>query len=205
MTFLDEIDADRELHVLDEGIDLSYDAGFLSPTDADRLFQDLLSGLPWRGDAMVRTPVGLRPSPRKVSWHADEGYPYRYSGVTHAPSEWTPSLSEVRDRLEQRLGVRFNGVLGNLYASERDSVGAHSDDEPEIDPVAPIASVSFGATRKFIVRHQTSKSRHVLALEHGSLLVMAGATQRVSQHEIPKMKTPCGPRINLTFRKVVRV
>jgi alkylated DNA repair dioxygenase AlkB len=202
MTFLDEIDVDRESHILDDGIDLSYDAGFLPPADADRLFQELLSSLPWRGDAMVRTPIGLRPSPRKISWHADEGCSYRYSGVTYAPSSWTSSLSEIRDRLEKRLGVRFNGVLGNLYASERDSVGAHADDEPEIDPDAPIASVSLGATRKFVVRHRTSKARHALALAHGSLLVMAGTTQRVSQHEIPKMKTPCGPRVNLTFRKM---
>lgn len=204
MSFLDDIDSidktEQSWHVEDDGIDLTYDAEFLPIADADRLFQGLL-GLPWHRDQMP-TPVGLQPFPRLLTWHADEGLTYRYSGVTQPWRDWTPETAEIRDRLEKRLGVRFNGMLGNLYQNERDSISAHADDETDLDPTAPIASVSLGATRRFVVRHRTSRSRHVVDLVHGSLIIMAGATQRVSEHSIPKLKDPCGPRINLTFRRM---
>jgi alkylated DNA repair dioxygenase AlkB len=201
MSFLEDIsgiEEPRSWRVEDEGIDLAYDADFLPTADADRLFEKLMT-LPWHRDQMP-TPGGLKPFPRLLTWHADEGRTYRYSGVTHPWCAWTPELAEIRDRLETKLGVRFNGVLGNLYQNERDSISAHSDDETDLVPGAPIASLSLGAVRKFIVRHVVNKSRHVVELGHGSLVVMAGATQRVAEHSIPKLKDPCGPRINLTYR-----
>jgi alkylated DNA repair dioxygenase AlkB len=203
MSFLDEIDgiddAQRQWHVEDNGIALSYDADFLPSEEADRLFAVLSRSLPWYRDTinMAGGPVAV---PRLTSWHADEGRPYRYSGLVHPAQAWTAELNEVRDRLEARLGVRFNGVLGNLYESERDSVSPHADDERDLVALAPIASVSLGAVRQFVVRHRTTKSRHVVDLAHGSLIVMGGATQRVADHAIPKLKTTCGPRVNLTFR-----
>lgn len=202
MSFLDDIESlavvERKWHVEDEGIDLTYDADFLPSADADRLFEELRT-LPWHRDQMP-TPAGPKPLPRLLTWHADEGRTYRYSGVTHQWRDWTPELAEIRERLTERLGVRFNGVLGNFYQNERDSISAHSDDESDLVVGAPIASVSLGAVRRFVVVHRESKAKHVVSLEHGSLLVMAGATQRVAQHSIPKSKIPCGTRINLTFR-----
>lgn len=204
MSFLDDIggieEVERSWHVEDDGIDLTYDADFIARADADRLFEKLLL-LPWHRDQMP-TPAGPKPFPRLLTWHADPGLQYSYSGIVHEWRDWTSELAEIRDKLEERLGIHFNGVLGNLYQNERDSISAHSDDETDLDSTASIASVSLGAVRRFIVKHRTTKSRHVVDLGHGSLIVMAGATQRVAQHEVPKSKSPCGPRINLTFRRM---
>lgn len=207
MNPFDEIDAlgamERQFRILDEGIDLAYDADFLAEEDADRLFKALLTELPWfRGT--IRMGHGSVPVPRMTAWHADEGLVYSYSGLLHLWRDWTPSLAEIRDRIEAALGFRFNGVLANLYENERDSVSPHADDEKDLEPKSPIASVTLGTVRDFIVKHQRTGSRHVLPLGHGSLLVMGGDTQKVSQHAIPKSKQPCGPRINLTFRQAVK-
>lgn len=187
-------------HLKDEGIDIRYDGEFLSPGDADRLFEDLKTSIRWERK-VVQTPGGPKTMPRMISWHADTGLTYTYVGVRHQWQDWTPALVEVRDRLQGVTGIRFNGVLANFYENERDSVSPHADDEDDMEEGFPIASVSLGATREFIVKHMTTGSRHVIPLEHGSLLVMGGETQKVSRHGIPKAKRTIGPRINLTFRR----
>lgn len=187
----------------DNGIDVAYDADFLARAEADRLFEQLKVEVRWER-AVVNTPGGPKTVPRMISWHADPGLTYSYSGLTHAWRGWTPALEEVRGALETKLGVRFNGCLANFYENERDSVSMHADDEEDMEPDGQIASVSLGAVREFVVKHNTTKSRHVIPLEHGSLLVMSGATQRVSKHGIPKRRRVCGPRINLTFRRTLR-
>jgi alkylated DNA repair dioxygenase AlkB len=185
----------------DEGISLEYDGTFLQSEDADRLFEAFRKEIPWTR-SVAQTPAGPRAVPRMTSWHANQGLTYTYGLIAHAWRDWTPSLLEVRERLASRLGVRFDGVLANLYENERDSVAPHADDERDMQKGAPIASVSLGVVRNFVIRHRTTRSRHVLPLEHGSLLVMRGTTQEVSQHSVPKVKQPCGPRINLTFRQL---
>lgn len=189
----------RRWSLEDDGIEIQYDGLFLEPEEADRLFAALKHEIAWVRH-VIPTPDGPRTVPRMISWHADPGLSYSYGTLTHDWQDWTSSLREVRDLLEQRTGVRYNGVLANFYENERDSVSAHADDERDMEPGAPIASVSLGATREFVVKHTTTGSRHVLPLEHGSLLVMSGRTQQVSRHGVPKAKRTCGPRINLTFR-----
>jgi alkylated DNA repair dioxygenase AlkB len=97
-------------------------------------------------------------------------------------------------------------VLLNYYRDHRDSMGMHSDDEPELGPRPAIASVSLGHQRTFILKHRTRKEleRVTLPLESGSLLLMKGDTQRHWKHGIDKERRPCGPRINLTFRQILR-
>lgn len=192
----------RRWDLEDAGIDLMYNADFLASEDADRLFAALMHELSWKRET-IRTAGGPCPLPRLTSWHADEGIDYSYSGLTHPWRDWTPGLIEVRDRLTELIGVRLNGVLANLYENERDSVSPHADDERSLEAGAPIASVSLGEVRDFVVQHQTSKARYVIPLGHGSLLLMSGDTQKVAQHSLPKIKRPCGPRINLTFRRVM--
>lgn len=193
----------RNWHLEDHGIDLKYDADFLPKEDADRLFAALHQSLSWHRP-VFHMPQGKFPAPRRIAWHADEGLSYRYSGIVHPWADWTEGLAEIRDRVKDVTGVRFNGVLANLYEDENDSVSFHADDESDLVEGSPIASVSLGYVRTFAIRHMLRKNRHNIPLGHGSLLVMAGATQRVSQHSIPKCKgTPCGPRINLTFRRIV--
>jgi len=200
----DEIEAQSgSWRILDDGIDLSYEPGFVDPRAAEEIFAALHAGLPWEHH-VLRTPAGPVAVPRRTSWHADDGLAYRYGSIRHEWRGWTPELMDMRRLVERHVGCRVNAVLANLYDDERSSVAMHADDEPDMDPTAPIVSVSLGATRDFVVRHVVAGARHVLPLEAGSLLVMAGATQRVSRHGVPKSKHPRGPRINLTFRTARR-
>jgi alkylated DNA repair dioxygenase AlkB len=94
-------------------------------------------------------------------------------------------------------------VLLNRYANEQDSVSWHSDDEPEMDSDHPIASLSLGAAREFLIRPVTSKKEvQSYVLTSGSLLVMPPGFQQRYQHCVPKSRTPCASRVNLTFRRM---
>ena len=144
-----------------------------------------------------------RPVPRLVAWHGDPGASYTYSGTPHDPLPWTQPLERIRSRLFDLTGGQFNSVLLNLYRDGRDGMGWHADDEPELGREPAIASVSFGATRRFKLRHRRSRSAaNTLDLAHGDLLLMAGATQHHYVHAVPKTARPVGARVNLTFRWV---
>ncbi len=136
--------------------------------------------------------------PRLTAWQGDAGY--TYSGLTLNARPFSPLLAEIKQAVETVSGRSFNSVLLNYYRNERDSMGMHSDDEPELGPEPAIASVSFGATRTFILRHKRSKHTVKLDLTDGSLLLMTGATQSNWSHGINKTTRNLGPRVNLTFR-----
>ncbi len=174
--------------------------------DHEALRDALAEELPLRQET-VRVAGRTWPTPRLVSWHGDPGCSYGYSGRVFEPAPWTPGLSAVHERVAALTGARFNSVLANLYRDGADAMGAHADDEPELGPSAPedvlIASVSLGATRRFVLAHKRDRSRkHEVALHGGSLLVMGGATQRWWRHRVPRTRRPVGPRLNLTFRIV---
>jgi len=142
--------------------------------------------------------------PRLTAWYGDEGKSYRYSGHTYHPQPWSSALLEVRRAIEPVCGVVFNSVLLNYYRDERDSVGWHSDDEPELGVNPVIGSVSFGATRSFQLRHkQDRKQKLTVELSNGSLLVMRGPTQHHWLHQVPKSAAAKGARVNLTFRAIL--
>jgi alkylated DNA repair dioxygenase AlkB len=142
--------------------------------------------------------------PRLSAWFGDSGAVYCYSGIRLEPHPWTPLLSDIRDEMQELTGHQLNSVLLNWYRSGRDSMGWHSDDEPELGPEPVIASLSLGATRRFQLRHRADRSSPLvqLDLEHGSLLCMAGPTQAHWRHRVPKTRRPVGGRINLTFRRI---
>lgn len=146
-----------------------------------------------------------RLQPRLSAWYGDEGKNYTYSGITLAPHPWSPTLLRIKEDIEAASGQRFNTVLVNLYRDERDSVGWHSDNERELGSCPVIASLSLGATRTFRFRHKTRKDLGTLSLPlaDGSLLLMAGTTQRFWRHAIDKEREAKGQRINLTFRNVL--
>jgi len=98
----------------------------------------------------------------------------------------------------------FNGVLLNYSRSGDDKLGWHADDEKDILRDAPIASVSFGAERRFILKHTHTGVRREITLAHGSLLVMAGTTQRFWKHCVPVERRIEQGSINLTFRMYSR-
>lgn len=185
-----------------EGGDVVYLRGFFSPQDSDRLLWQLDETTVWRQETF-RMYGKEMPIPRLTAWYGDPGRTYTYSKIAMHPEPWTPPLREIKARIEDAAQTEFNSVLLNLYRDGRDSVGWHSDDEPELGPDPVIASVSLGATRKFQMRRTAVKQeRGELELTHGSLLLMHGSTQRTWQHQVPKTSRPVDPRVNLTFRTI---
>jgi alkylated DNA repair dioxygenase AlkB len=167
--------------------------------DADRLLEDLAGSIAWRQE--IATIMGRRvPIPRLTAWHGETGYVY--SGIAMKPAAWTPPLLELKRCAEAHAGQAFNSVLLNLYRDGRDSVGWHADNEPGLGHNPVIASLSLGATRRFQLKHRTRVERVAIDLNHGSCLIMAGATQHHWLHQLPKTARPVGPRINLTFRRM---
>jgi alkylated DNA repair dioxygenase AlkB len=177
--------------------------GFLAKPRADRYFAQLVDSVDWEQHS-IRICGKTVASPRLSAWYGDAGANYRYSGLSLEPRPWSPVIRELRTRLEKASGGSFNSVLLNLYRDGVDSMGWHSDDEPELGERPVIASVSLGATRRFRLRHKTRADLEpvVVSLEHGSLLIMKGETQRFWKHQLPKSRTVSEPRLNLTFRSV---
>lgn len=170
--------------------------------DYDRLMQDLIDTTEWRQERI--TVYGKSHlQPRLSAWHGDRSY--RYSGIRLEPVPWTPLLQRLRRRVEGLTGLEFNSVLLNYYRDHNDSMGMHSDDERELGPQPAIASLSLGENRNFVLRHRQRKDLPTfrLPLESGSLLLMQGETQQYWRHGINRLKRACGPRLNLTFRKIV--
>lgn len=149
--------------------------------------------------------------PRKQATYGDAGLTYTFSGLTLSPKPWVPVLEHVRDCVSLVTGKTFNFVLVNRYKDGCDHIGEHRDDERELAPGSPIASVSFGACRDFFFRHKDSRggnpSRRVevvrLQLAHGSLLMMNPPTNTHWYHSLPVRKKILAPRVNLTFRKIL--
>ena len=157
----------------------------------------LIAETPWRSELI--TVWGKQYlQPRLTAWHGDAAY--TYSGLRLEPQPFTPLQQEIRAAVEAVSGRRFNSVLLNYYRDGRDSMGMHSDNEPELGAQPAIASVSFGAERTFALQHKLSRQRLRLALTDGSLLLMAGTLQENWTHGINKIARPVGPRVNLTFR-----
>jgi len=159
----------------------------------------LIAETPWRAETVV--VYGKRHlQPRLSAWHGDRAY--RYSGLSLEPLPFTPLLETIRRAAEAVTGHRYNSVLLNYYRNGQDSMGMHSDDEPELGPAPAIASVSFGATRPFILRHKRTKETRKLPLTDGSLLFMGGDMQANWLHGINKTARDPGPRVNLTYRYI---
>ena len=180
--------------------EVDYRGGFFTPDEARTLFDDLRAEIRWE-----RHRVQIRgrevDCPRLSGWEGDEAY--SYSGLTLRPAPWTPRVAAIRRRIEAAVGQRFNSVLANLYRDGTDRLGWHADDEPELGPAPVIASASFGAPRRFLLRPKRGGAAVPIVLEPGSLLVMRGGTQRHWIHCVPPTRRPVGPRINLTFRRIL--
>lgn len=181
--------------------ELSLYAPGLAPHEADRAFSRLQAEIPWRQESITIFGKRYR-QPRLIAWYGDTGKTYAYSGLVLEPLPWTETLLRLKTQVETLASSPFNSVLLNYYRDGQDSMGWHSDDEPELGMNPVIASLSLGASRRFRLRHRTRPDlpKVELWLSHGSLLVMAGATQHYWQHAVPKTAKAIGPRVNLTFR-----
>jgi alkylated DNA repair dioxygenase AlkB len=191
------------------GIDLGagawvdYLPNWVEASEADRCLTSLRDELAWEQREIVI--FGRRvPQPRLIAWAGSLGY--RYSGQTLEPRTSTPTTAALTARVVAHTGVPFNHVLVNRYRDGADSIGLHADDEPELgrDPV--VATLSLGATRRFMMKPRRAKlgPTRSLDVEHGSLLVMGGTTQRHYVHGVPRQAGVTGERISLTFRHLVR-
>ena len=181
-----------------------YYAGFLAKDVADAYFSELLDTIPWQNDPI--TIFGKTyPQPRMTSLHGHTTDPYGYSGIVMQPNPMTKSLKEIETKIQTLCEERFTTVLLNLYRDGKDSNGWHADDERELGINPVIASVSLGAERYFHLKHKNDKTQRLkFALAHGSLLLMEGSTQHHWKHQVAKTAREVGPRINLTFRKVIK-
>ena len=163
----------------------------------DEVLARLIADTAWRSETI--TVWGKQhPQPRLTAWHGDAAY--SYSGLRLEPLPFTPLQQQIRAAAEAATGRHFNSVLLNYYRDGRDSMGMHSDNEPELGSEPAIASISFGAARTFVLQHKVTKQRIRLNLTDGSLLLMAGSLQRCWLHGINKVTRHVGPRVNLTFR-----
>ena len=167
------------------------------------VMNQLIAEVPWRTEHIVvwgRT----YPQPRLIAWYGDAGMNYTYSGIQLTPLPWTETLLDIKSRVQAVARTDFNSVLLNYYRDHRDSMGLHSDDEPELGEQPILASLSLGEERIFILKHKRDKVLKPvrLKLASSSLLLMRGDTQRYWKHGIDKEARPCGPRVNLTFRSI---
>lgn len=190
------------------GADVRYAASWLAKDEADHLLERLLDEISWEQHRFLMFGREVA-APRLSCWIGDPGAIYMYSRTRFEPRAWAPSLLSLRARLERFCGARFNSVLANLYRDGADSMGWHSDDEPELGAQPVIASLSLGAARRFRLRRRLPRGMRLtpadtldFPLAHGSLLCMAGATQSLYQHDLPKSAAVDTPRINLTFRYI---
>lgn len=174
------------------------------PLPYDQMLQKLIDQTIWRQES-VRVYGKVHQQPRLVALYGDPGKRYDYSGIALHPMPWTDLLREIRRRIEDCTESRFNAVFLNFYRDHNDSMGFHSDDEKELGRNPVIASLTFGATRTFVMKHKFFKELPSVKvpLEAGTVLLMKDATQHFWKHGINKQTLPCGPRVNLTFRTLL--
>lgn len=197
-----DIEADpRHNHLPYDGT-VQYYGKVIQEMVADDYFEKLMQNIAWENDQAIILGRQIT-TKRKVAWYGDQGYEYTYSNVNRYALPWTVELLELRQRVQQLTGERFNSCLLNLYHTGEEGMAWHSDDETDLKKNGAIASLSFGAERRFAFKHKQSKEKVELYLEHGSLLVMKDTTQSHWLHRLPPTKKVSTARINLTFRTIV--
>jgi alkylated DNA repair dioxygenase AlkB len=182
---------------------VNYYGKLMSWEDANVYYKALLDGIEWRNDEAVIFGKHYI-TKRKVAWYGDKRFQYSYSNITKHALPWTPELVNLKALAEAKSGETYNSCLLNLYHSGEEGMAWHSDGEKDLKKNGAIASMSFGAERKFAFKHKETKEKIDIFLENGSLLVMKGTTQSHWVHRLPPTKLIKTPRVNLTFRTIVR-
>ena len=188
------------LNILENGEFIFY-PNYFSETESNMFFKYLREDIYWKQESMNMYGKKIN-VPRLTAWYGENDKAYSFSGITLNPLKWTSELMLIKNKIEEIAKVKFNSVLLNLYRDGNDSISWHTDAEPELGNNPTIASVNFGATRTFQLKHIKSKKTLEIQLSNGSLLVMQGQLQHYWQHQVPKTKKKKGERINLTFREI---
>ncbi|AZB10332.1 alpha-ketoglutarate-dependent dioxygenase AlkB [Chryseobacterium sp. G0162] len=186
---------------------LSYDGTVLyygkvfSKDESDVYYDYLFNQIPWQNDeAVVFGKLIL--TKRKVAWFGEKAFEYTYSNRTKYAKPWTPELLKLKQKCEEVSGETYNSCLLNLYHDGSEGMAYHSDGETDLKKHGAIASLTFGAERKFLFKHKTTKEKVEIFLENGSLLIMKGTTQDNWLHRLPPTTKVKTPRVNLTFRTI---
>jgi len=193
--------ADPHKNLLPQDGTVNYYGKILEEEKANQFYLKLLNEIEWRNDEAVIFGKKII-TKRKVAWYGDEDFEYTYSNSTKKALKWTSELLELKKLTEEKTGEKFNSCLLNLYHDGNEGMAYHSDGERDLKKNGAIASLSFGAERKFSFKHKTTKEKVELTLANGSLLVMKGETQKFWLHRLPPTKKIFTPRINLTFRTI---
>lgn len=180
-----------------------YYGKLFSQQEANRYFNNLLNYIEWKNDEALFMGK-LIITKRKAAWYGDSDFEYTYSNRTKTALPWTDELLALKSKIETETAESFNSCLLNLYHTGEEGMAWHSDGEKDLKKHGAIGSLSFGAERKFSFKHKTTKETVSIMLEHGSLLVMKGTTQTHWLHRLAPTKRIITPRINLTFRTIVR-
>ncbi|XP_046965241.1 DNA oxidative demethylase ALKBH2-like [Vanessa cardui] len=198
--------------IKNDSLDLEY-AVTIPRSIANALLKELEDTLCYyTGDlAKIKVFGKVYALPRQQVAFGDSGITYTYSGITVPALPWTPAILSIRNFLFKLKGIKYDFVLVNKYRNGNDHMGEHRDNEPDLDPNFPIASVSLGAERPFILKHRDTRKpgpnkkaipKITINLEHGSVLLMNPPTNEVWYHSLPTRKRILDARINLTFRKM---
>lgn len=200
MSLFEEI-SEYPLNILPNDGTVHYYGKVFSKEQSDAFYDYLFNQIPWENDeAVIMGKLIL--TKRKVAWFGEKAFEYTYSKRTKYAQPWTPELLELKQKCEEISGETYNSCLLNLYHDGSEGMAYHSDGEKDLKKHGAIASLTFGAERKFLFKHKTTKEKVEIFLENGSLLVMKGITQENWLHRLPpttKIKTP---RVNLTFRTI---
>ncbi|MGV8915535.1 MAG: alpha-ketoglutarate-dependent dioxygenase AlkB family protein [Kaistella sp.] len=198
-----ENSADPQQNILPQDGTVNYYGKILDENQAEFFYQKLMETIAWRNDEALIFGKRII-TKRKVAWYGDESFEYTYSSFTKSALPWTKELLALKKLTEEKTGETFNSCLLNLYHDGNEGMAYHSDGEKDLKKNGAIASVSLGAERKFSFKHKSTKERVDVFLETGSLLVMKDETQSFWLHRLPPTKKISTPRINLTFRNIVK-
>lgn len=198
---MDLFSGNEPKNLLPEEGTVYYFGSVLSAKEADFYLEYLLEEIPWKNDEAIIFGRHIV-TKRKVAWYGDRKYAYTYSNTTKQSLLWTPELLELKKLAEKYTGTNYNSCLLNLYHDGSEGMAWHSDDEKMLKHHGSIASLSFGAERKFAFKHKRTGIKCELILGHGSLLEMKDATQDNWLHRLPPTTKITRPRVNLTFRQM---
>jgi alkylated DNA repair dioxygenase AlkB len=197
-----EHETDQSKNWLPQDGIVNYYGKLFIQNEADAYMEKLLSNIDWRNDEAVIFGKKII-TKRKVAWYGEKRFEYTYSGINKYALPWTTELLQLKTIIEKESGESFNSCLLNLYHNGQEGMAWHSDGETDLKKDGAIASLTFGAERKFAFKHKQTSEKIELVLEHGSLLIMKGKTQTYWQHRLPPTKLINKPRVNLTFRTIV--
>lgn len=193
--------ADPSINLLPKDGTVHYFGKIFNKEEAGELFDLLLKNIEWKNDEAIILGKKII-TKRKVAWYGEEKFSYTYSKITKTALPFTKELNLIKKKIEELTGEKFNSCLLNLYHDGSEGMAYHSDAEKDLKKNGAIASVSFGAERKFSFKYKATKERVDVFLENGSLLVMKAQTQTNWLHRLPPTKKVISERINLTFRQI---